>query len=315
MIEEFNGDFIQWLRGFYFVARYLGFSKAAHKIGRTQPTVTHQVKCLEDYLGVSLLDRSRKTEIKLTPEGEVLFDRTVEIFELIKSLSSEVKAEQSHLTGETMIATTYPIALFYLPHFVFTFKKRHPDVRFVIDHLHPNDIIEHVKSGEADFGIISLTNFPEKLHFQKLIKTKFVLIAPKGTVKCIGVENREFDIEELCRVPFIHLARDSSIRKLIDATFLERGLSIVTAIELDSFEIIKKYVSLGMGVSILYDYMIEERDRGVFDIVPLDQYFGEQFYYILTRSSGRTSKLTNAFIQFLESSLDSSDRSKRGIQQ
>lgn len=55
MIEEMSGDFLQWLRGFYFVAINNSFSHAALEMGRNQPTISHQVKCLEKQFGINNL--------------------------------------------------------------------------------------------------------------------------------------------------------------------------------------------------------------------------------------------------------------------
>ena len=59
MIEEVGGDYLQWLRGFYYVAKTGSFSLAGLEMGRHQTTITHQVKCLESMYGVTLIDRSK----------------------------------------------------------------------------------------------------------------------------------------------------------------------------------------------------------------------------------------------------------------
>ena len=57
MIKEMGGDYLQWLRGFYQVAKTGSFSMAGREIGRNQPTISHQIKCLEKEYGVTLFDR------------------------------------------------------------------------------------------------------------------------------------------------------------------------------------------------------------------------------------------------------------------
>ncbi|MBW1913143.1 MAG: LysR family transcriptional regulator, partial [Deltaproteobacteria bacterium] len=51
MIEEMGGDFLQWLRGFYYVAKRGSMTLAALEMGRNQPTISHQIKCLENEFG------------------------------------------------------------------------------------------------------------------------------------------------------------------------------------------------------------------------------------------------------------------------
>ncbi len=79
MIEEIQGDFLQWLRGFYFVAERGSITQATLAMGREQPTITRQIKCLEKQLGVTLFDRSAGT-MKLTHEGRDLLEKVIRLF-------------------------------------------------------------------------------------------------------------------------------------------------------------------------------------------------------------------------------------------
>jgi DNA-binding transcriptional LysR family regulator len=90
MINEIPGDLVQWLRGFYFVAERGGVRLAAAAMGREQPTITRQIKCLERELGVTLFDRS-SGKMKITPEGKILLEKAVSLFEDVKGTSSGSK--------------------------------------------------------------------------------------------------------------------------------------------------------------------------------------------------------------------------------
>jgi len=85
MIKEFGGDLIQWLRGFYFVARTGSVTRAAEAMRRNQPAVSHQIKCLEEEFGIFLFERSRG-RMELTAEGKVLLELVVPLFELIEEI-------------------------------------------------------------------------------------------------------------------------------------------------------------------------------------------------------------------------------------
>ena len=78
MIDEFSGDFLQWLRGFYYVAKTGSVSLAALEMGRNQPAISHQIKSIENEFGVTLFDRSRG-RMALTPEGKKLFEKTISL--------------------------------------------------------------------------------------------------------------------------------------------------------------------------------------------------------------------------------------------
>ena len=90
MIEEIPGDLLQWLRGFYFVAERGGVTQATLVMGREQPTITRQIKCLEKELGVTLFDRS-SGKMKLTPEGRNVLEHVITLFEDVKEIRNTRK--------------------------------------------------------------------------------------------------------------------------------------------------------------------------------------------------------------------------------
>lgn len=89
MIEELNGDFLQWLRGFYFIARTGSVRKAAELMHRNPSTVSYQLRCLEEQLQTVLFDRHKKT-LRITQEGKELLGWAISTFETLKSLRSSV---------------------------------------------------------------------------------------------------------------------------------------------------------------------------------------------------------------------------------
>lgn len=89
MIEELNGDFIQWLRGFYYIAETGSIRRAAQLMNRSASTLSYQLKELEENLNTVLFDRYRKGML-ITPEGRKLLDWTISTFETLKGLRSEV---------------------------------------------------------------------------------------------------------------------------------------------------------------------------------------------------------------------------------
>jgi DNA-binding transcriptional LysR family regulator len=110
MIEEMSGDFFQWLRGFYYVAKTKSVSLAAAEMGRNQPAISHQVKSLEKELGVTLFDRS-KGSMELTPEGISLMGKTISVFELVKEIKGAVCSEGHLDLGGTVVVATITIDL------------------------------------------------------------------------------------------------------------------------------------------------------------------------------------------------------------
>src|SRR5579863_1824156 len=114
MIDQMSGDFLQWIRGFYFVAECGSVTKAAELMGREQPTVTHQIKCLEKEFGVTLFDRSSGA-MKLTAEGRVLLEKSISLFEVVRGMKSDLLRERMEYDGHIVIAASYTVIDTFLP--------------------------------------------------------------------------------------------------------------------------------------------------------------------------------------------------------
>lgn len=297
MIEEIGGDFLQWLRGFYYVAKTKSFSVAALEMGRNQPAISHQIKSLENEFGVTLFDRS-KGSMELTPEGEILLAKTISIFELVKEMKDGVcSGGYLDLSGNVVVATTHAVVLYFLPKFIVDFKGRYPNANFDIKGGGLDMIFDAVESGQADFGIVSLEETPERFICHELFETRLKLIVPKNSR--FSVE-KEPSLELISQFPLILFPKSSSMTQRIEKRFSESGLKLNVILILNNFEIVKKYVELGMGVSILDDYALEKGDERRLDILLLDRFFKQRHYFLIIRKRKYLSPTAKAFIRSIK---------------
>lgn len=101
-------------------------------------------------------------------------------------------------------------------------------------------------------------------------------------------------------MPFIAFSNQSTIRPFIQRLFAERGLSLKIVQEVTHFELIKKYVELGMGVSLLYDYALTDFDHNNLNIKSLDPEFPERVFGIIRRHDMHISPQLNAFLSLIK---------------
>ncbi len=297
MIDEMYGDFLQKLRGFYWVAKTGSVSLAAIEMGRNQPTISHQVKSLENQLGAQLFDRS-KERMELTPEGTIVLDKAILIFELVRGMKDELLAKFSQLTGKIGIATSPAIAFLFLPKFVADFRNKHPEVTFEIEALTLGEVLDKVISSEADFGIASPNYLPESLVFFELFQTKLVLVSSRKTPR---FKEKDLTLEEISKAPFVFYTRASTLTGLVTEKFTAIGLPLNIVVKVNNYEILKKLIDLGLGVSILYDFMITGKEvEEKFDVFPLDQFFGERKFGLLFRRTRYVSPSVRAFVRAIK---------------
>jgi len=296
MIEEFGGDFLQWLRGFFFVAKTGSVSLAALEMGRTQSTISHQIKSIENEFGVMFFDRS-KGKMELTSEGKILLQNAISIFELIKEMKATGRESIMHLEGKVTIATNHAIVLYFLPKFINDFKNRHPNINLEIEGGPRGMVLERVESAEADFGIGSLDTVPDGVVYHDLFEARLKLLAPQNNPFSM---EKQPTLEQISDLPFIFFPRSSTITPMIEREFSESGLKLNVVLVINNFEMVKKYVELGMGVTILPDYMLTKEDEERLDIFTVDRFFSTRKYGLIMRKRKYLSLPAKAFISSIK---------------
>lgn len=300
MIPEIGGDFMQWLRGFFFVAKTGSVTRAALEMGRNQPTISHHIRCLERQFGTVLFDRSGGG-LTLTPEGEALLEQAVSMFEIFKIMQSELVEGQIRPTGTVRVAATHAVVHNYLPVSVLGFRQQYPEVDFFIEGGGLETILGRVESSQADFGILNLPNIPKGFTYQPLFQTTPKLIARKNNPLGLGDHPHP---ETIAKAPFIFFPRTSTITPLIERCFESRGFGLNVVLVLNDFNSVKHYVALGLGISILDDFTLEEKDYEELDIFSLNSLFKPREYGLLFRKQKYLSPAVKAFLRVLKPDLD-----------
>lgn len=293
MIEEMGGDFFQWLRGFYFVSKTGSVTQAALEMRRNQPTVSHQIKCLENEFGVTFFNRAGG-KMELTPEGKVFLEKVISLFEIIKEMKNEIAETDLEHEGKIVVATTHAIIHFFLPRFIVDFNNTHPKVNFDIKGGGLEMILEEVESAEADFGIANLPTVPEALNYHELFETKLKLIASKNSSFSPG---KRLTLQKIAKAPFITFPHSSTLRPFIERKFKENDLKLNVVLSLNNYNAVKRFVILDLGISILDDYALTEEDKDRLDIFSLDRFFEKRVYGIITRKKKYLSPAAKAFIR------------------
>lgn len=157
---------IRVLQYFLAVAREETISGAAQVLHITQPTLSRQLKELEDELGKQLFIRSNK-KITLTQEGILLRQRAQEIVDLIDKTELEIMFSNSSLSGEIYIGAGEFHSLKIITKTMKKMLEQHPQVKFNIHSGNAFDIIERLDNGLIDFGLV--TNHPKLSEYNHML--------------------------------------------------------------------------------------------------------------------------------------------------
>ncbi len=129
------------------------FHKAATKCHVTQPTLSIQIKKLEEEIGITIFIRNTKP-MRFTPEGELIISKARNILDDMNMLDSYAKKEHLKMEGHFNIGIIPTLATYILPLFMKVFNDNYLTTRFTIREMHTQSLIKALQSDEIDIGIL-----------------------------------------------------------------------------------------------------------------------------------------------------------------
>src|SRR5262249_32809679 len=136
------------------LASMRNFSRAAAANGISQPTASRIVQELEERLHGQLIDRSHRP-LRLTPLGEAYYEGCKRLLEQYLELEASLLRAPPTLALPVRVAAIYSVGLGDMGQYVERFESQHPHVQVRVDYLHPAQVYERIRDGEADFGLVS----------------------------------------------------------------------------------------------------------------------------------------------------------------
>ncbi len=278
-------------------ARLRSISRAAERLGIGQPTVTTHIKKLEGELNTVLFDRVKRP-IQLTLAGRRLSELATPLVEGIDGLADTTAEAEER--GPVVLAATPDIIPHTLLRVVRVFLARYPHIHLTIKSATRIQVSQMISEGEADVGIIQHYDRDESFAFEGLFVYERVLITPLDH----PLANQPVEsLEQIANYPLILMNEGTHTRDLLESELKRRGVNYEIVVDLDSMDMIKRYVALGMGVSVGPRLAIDPEDDEVLGVVSLAHILPVEQGGIITLKGKRLSKPTQRFIAVMRDVL------------
>lgn len=242
---------IRSLKVFYDVVRKRSFSHAALEHGMTQSAASQSVQHLEEFLGVKLIDRTKRPFI-LTAEGQKFFDGLSGVLRQFDALVDEVRlgsASSSTVTGHVVVASIYSMGLSYLPSLQEQFLKNCPAASLTYQLAHPHEVYRMVEQGTVDFGMVSYPETTLSVQSTKWRDEPMILVAsPRHRLSSL---QHTIKPEDLSQVGLVAFASNLRIRQEIDKQLRNLGITMRIVVELDNIDSVKHAAIVNSGVAII----------------------------------------------------------------
>ena len=223
------------------------FSKAADACFVSQPTLSTQIKKLEEELGVQLVERSPKN-IMLTPVGEEIADRARLVLSDIDQIRALARRSGNPAEGSVRLGLFPTLAPYLLPHVVPQIREAYPNLRLQLSEEKTETILTMLRQGELDAGLLALPIHDEGLEMEILFEEPFVVAAPAEhpLAKKPQISMKDLDGTELLLLEEGHCLREHALEVCALAGAHERVDFHAT-----SMETLRQMVAASVGVTLM----------------------------------------------------------------
>ena len=284
---------------FLCAADNLSFSEAAKLLHLSQPSVSHQIKTLEQELGVDLFKRS-STGLELTEGGRVLLPWARRLIHDSVNLKEIMTSLEEEIVGELRISCSTTAGKYILPQIVARFCSRHPGIKARILTCRPERATLDLMEGEAHIGVVSTELNDTNFETQNFFKDNVILIAPANHrwAKVSSIEPQDLIEETL-----ILREQESGTRRAVLEELAKHDISLDdlhVLMELGNAEAIVSTVASGYGVSFVsYLAAADLIKQGAIVRVPVDDLDLQRSVYMIRKRVSAPHRPRDTFWTFV----------------
>jgi len=296
----YKSDRLKPLRAFCQTVRLGSVSRASETLYVSQPAITLQLQALERELGMALFERNGR---RLTPtrEGQVLYEMAQPLVESLDGLGSSFREKVRGLdAGELNIAANSSTILYLLPKIVEHFRSQHPDVHLTLHNAVSADGTVLLRSDAVDVAVGSMLDVPADLSYAPVYRFEPLLIAPPDHPL---ITQRTLKLQDLSPYGLILPPKRVVTYRLVDLVFQQNRVPYTVALEVGGWEVIKQYVAMGMGISIITSICLTDADHDRLASRSLSEWFPSRSYGVVVRKGKYLSPQARAFIELIQPHL------------
>lgn len=235
------------LRYLVALADHKHFGRAAVASFVSQPTLSTQIKKLEDELGVSLVERAPR-RVMLTPIGRDVAERARKVIADVEQMAEIARRSQDPEAGTVRLGLFPTLAPYLLPHVLPGLRKRFPRLELLLVEEKTDQILARLRDGRLDAGLLALPIHDDQLHVEPLFDEPFLLAVPQqhAMAKLPSLDLHDLDEQHLLLLEEGHCLRDQALDVCRMAGADERDGFRAT-----SLETLRQMVASGVGITLL----------------------------------------------------------------
>ncbi len=238
---------LQQLRYLVAIAETLHFRRAAEMSHVTQPTLSGQLRELEEKLGVQLVERSR-AKVILTPVGKEIATRARTVLRDVRDIVELAKHGQNLLGGTIRVGVLQSLGPYLLPHILPELHQSYPDLKLYVREGMPQSLIDGVDDGSLDLLFFPLPVKGADLQSVRLFREPLWIVAPHEHALAAKETAAQSDLEG---ETVLTLERGHRLHEQVRELCDQYGAKLALDYEGTSLDTLRQMVGMGMGLSFL----------------------------------------------------------------
>lgn len=288
------------LKTFIAVAEKNSFSEAAKILYVTQPTITSQIKALEEELNTKLFERTTK-KVEMTQSAKILLNYAREIVQMNDSARKDITQMENMMYGELGMGCSLTIGEYILPEFLKQFKEGYPQIQIQVKIANSHQVIRLLKDQFIDVGLIETPIEDSQINLEPFLEDEIVLVAAPDY---FSDDEAHISMEQVRQSSLIFREEGSGTRSVVNHYMEKAGLTkddLQIVMELGSTEAIKAVVESGLGVSFVSKSAIKKEQKlGLLKAYSITDMELKRHFYIVHRKDHVLKSSTELFLETLQ---------------
>ena len=241
------------------------FTGAGQRLHLSQSAVSRQILLLEEELKEQLFLRLGR-KVRITPTGTTLLGLSQRLFDDLEQTRASIVESQQRVTGSLRLVGGMTVCLYVFPPLLKAFRKDYPNVDVKLTPGATPRLIRQLRAGAADLGLLTLPVDDPNLVSVPVMREELLLVtAPQHPL----ARRKQITPQDLVRQPFVLFEQGSGSRRAIEEFFVREQIAPKVVTETENVEIIKAFVRVGMGVTIIpYQAVAREVRAGTLVLRP-----------------------------------------------
>jgi DNA-binding transcriptional LysR family regulator len=285
---------------FNLVAETGNISRAARQLYISQPAVSKAIQSLEDNLGVILFIRGSRG-VRLTDEGQLLYDHTKNAFEILQHGEDSIKKIHELGIGHLRIGASTTLCRYLLLPYLDGFVRENPHIKITIENQSSSYTLKQLENNQLDIGLVAKPSGIDTFHFHSLGEIEDVFVATKTYLDNLKLRENSSDIFSTATIML--LDEENVSRKYIENYFKTNLIEPNHILEISSMDLLIEFAKTSLGVACVIKAFVQaELEAGTLVQIPLKKPVNKREVGFSYAKNAFLSDTMSKFMKFIENS-------------